>query len=235
MSLVTPFAAVEARIASACAEASRPRHSVQLLAVSKTKPAALVAEAAALGQQAFGENYVQEALEKISALAALNLQWHHIGAIQSNKTSDIAAHFAWAHGIDRLKIAQRLSEQRPSTLPPLNVCVQVNVSGEASKSGCEPAEALTLCRAVMTLPHLRLRGLMALPAPVSANRDAHAPFRQLKSLFDLLSQQAPGIDTLSMGMSDDLEIAIAEGSTLIRVGSALFGSRAAAESPTSMG
>jgi len=227
MSLATHFAALEARIQAACATAARPRSSVQLLAVSKTKPAELVAEAAALGQKAFGENYVQEALEKIAALSHLGLQWHHIGLIQSNKTIDIATHFAWAHGVDRLKIAQRLSAQRPVTLPPLNVCVQVNVSGEASKSGCEPAEALALCRQLLGLPGIRLRGLMALPAPLSQGGDAHAPFRQLKQLFDALAGQAQGIDTLSMGMSDDLEIAIAEGSTLIRVGSALFGARGA--------
>lgn len=225
MSLAPHFAAVEARIQAACLAASRARSSVRLLAVSKTKPVERVAEAAALGQKAFGENYVQEGLGKIAALAPLALQWHHIGPIQSNKTADIAAHFDWAQGVDRLKIAQRLSDQRPSTLPPLQICVQVNVSGEASKSGCEPAEALGLCRQLLGLPGLQLRGLMALPAPLAARGDAHAPFRQLKQLFDALAGQAPNIDTLSMGMSDDLEIAIAEGSTLIRVGSALFGSR----------
>lgn len=229
MSLAQNFAAVEARIQAACAAASRPRASVQLLAVSKTKPASLVAEAAVLGQRAFGENYVQEGLEKIAALAALELEWHHIGPIQSNKTADIAAHFHWAHGVDRLKIAQRLSDQRPQGLPPLNICVQVNVSGEASKSGCEPADTLALCHHVLALPGVRLRGLMALPAPLSADADAHAPFRLLRQLFDELRQTAPGIDTLSMGMSDDLEIAIAEGSTVVRVGSALFGARGNSE------
>lgn len=229
MSLAQNFAAVEARIQAACAAASRPRASVQLLAVSKTKPGSLIAEAAALGQRAFGENYVQEGLGKIAALAALDLEWHHIGPIQSNKTADIAAHFHWAHGVERLKIAQRLSDQRPQGLPPLNFCVQVNVSGEASKSGCEPGETLALCRQVLPLPGLKLRGLMALPAPLADAGDIHKPFRELRQLFEALQQVAPGIDTLSMGMSDDLEIAIAEGSTLIRVGSALFGARSGSE------
>lgn len=229
MSLAQNFAAVEARIQAACAAASRPRASVQLLAVSKTKPGSLIAEAAALEQRAFGENYVQEGLGKIAALAALDLEWHHIGPIQSNKTADIAAHFHWAHGVERLKIAQRLSDQRPQGLPPLSICVQVNVSGEASKSGCKPCETLALCRQVLPLPGLKLRGLMALPAPLADAGDIHKPFRELRQLFEALQQVAPGIDTLSMGMSDDLEIAIAEGSTLIRVGSALFGARSGSE------
>ncbi len=232
MSITTSLATIESRIAAACAKAQRPRESVMLLAVSKTKPASAIAAAAALGLRAFGENYVQEALPKIAELAALNLDWHHIGPIQSNKTADIAHHFAWAHGVDRLKIAQRLSDQRPAYLPPLNICVQVNVSGEASKSGCAPQDALALCRAVAVLPRLRLRGLMALPAPITADADVHAPFRTLHALFAALRADSPDVDTLSMGMSDDFEAAIAEGSTLIRVGTALFGSRSAGKTST---
>ncbi|MDO9453354.1 MAG: YggS family pyridoxal phosphate-dependent enzyme [Stagnimonas sp.] len=227
MSIAPSFAAIESRIAAACTAARRPRESVMLLAVSKTKPAPVIAAAAALGQHAFGENYVQEALPKIAELAALGLDWHHIGPIQSNKTADIAQHFAWAHGVDRLKIAQRLADQRPAHLPPLNVCVQVNVSGEASKSGCAPQDALPLCRAVAQLPRLRLRGLMALPAPAATDEDARASFRTMHSLFVALRAEHAELDTLSMGMSDDFEQAIAEGSTLIRVGTALFGKRGA--------
>ena len=227
MSIATSYAAIESQIAAACAAARRPRESVMLLAVSKTKPASAIAAAATLGLRAFGENYVQEALPKIAELAALGLDWHHIGPIQSNKTADIASHFAWAQGVDRLKIAQRLSDQRPTDLPPLNICVQVNVSGEASKSGCAPKEALTLCRAVALLPRLRLRGLMALPAPAVTQEDASASFRSMHSLFVALRAEHPDVDTLSMGMSDDFEAAIAEGSTLVRVGTALFGKRGA--------
>lgn len=219
------LAAVESRIAAACDAARRPRSSVRLLAVSKTKPVADIAQFAALGLHAFGENYVQEALPKMAALASLALEWHHIGPIQSNKTADIATHFAWAQGVDRLKIAERLAAQRPAHLPPLNVCVQVNVSGEASKSGCEPAQALLLCHQVSELKGLRLRGLMALPAPIATNSDPRASFAALRQLFERLQAEAPEVDTLSMGMSDDLEAAIAEGSTLVRLGSALFGAR----------
>jgi len=232
MSLSEHFAAVEARIAAACRLADRPRDSVRLLAVSKTIPPARIAEAARLGQIAFGENYVQEALPKLAALASLPLKWHFIGPIQSNKTADIAAHFDWAQGVDRLKIAQRLSSQRPAGRPPLNICVQVNVSGEVSKSGCQPGEALPLCRDIQTLPGLNLRGLMALPAPVTNAAEARASLRTLRTLFDTLRNEMPAVDTLSMGMSDDLELAIAEGSTLVRVGTALFGARAAGKTTT---
>ena len=232
MSISDQFAAVERRIAAACAAAQRPRRSVLLLAVSKTKPVQDILAAVALGQRAFGENYVQEALPKIAALAGQALEWHHIGPIQSNKTADIAAHFDWAHGVDRLKIAQRLSAQRPATSAPLNICVQVNVSGEASKAGCEPADTLALCRQLQALPGLKLRGLMALPAPLASGGDAHGPFRLLRHLFEQLQAENMSVDTLSIGMSDDLEIAIAEGSTLIRVGSALFGARPAGKTLT---
>ena len=230
MSLLDQFAAVESRIAAACQATERPRDSVRLLAVSKTKPASAIAELAGLGQQAFGENYVQEALPKIAQLEGLALEWHHVGPIQSNKTADIATHFAWAHGVDRLKIAERLSSQRPAHLPPLNICLQVNVSGEASKAGCTPAEAPALCRQLALLPRIRLRGLMALPAPSAADADARAPFRQLRELLEVLRAEGMPLDTLSMGMSDDLEAAIAEGATLIRIGSALFGARDAGKS-----
>lgn len=219
------LASLQTRIAAACQRAGRPPESVRLLAVSKTMPVERLREAIAAGQRAFGENYVQEALEKIAALPGLGLEWHHIGLIQSNKTAEIAAHFDWVHGVDRLKIAQRLSDQRPAGRPPLQVCVQVNISGEASKSGCAPLEALALCQSVAALPGLRLRGLMALPAPAAASADPRAPFRQLRALFEQARAAGLALDTLSMGMSDDFEAAIAEGATLIRVGSALFGAR----------
>lgn len=225
MSFAENLASLQARITTACATAGRAPESVRLLAVSKTMPVERLREAIAAGQRAFGENYVQEALEKIAALGGQALEWHHIGLIQSNKTAEIAAHFDWAHGVDRLKIAQRLSDQRPAGQPPLQVCVQVNISGEASKSGCAPGEALALCQSVAALPGLRLRGLMALPAPAAASADPRAPFRQLRALFEQARADGLALDTLSMGMSDDFEAAIAEGATLIRVGSALFGAR----------
>lgn len=219
------LARVQTRIAAACAAACRPADQVRLLAVSKTVPVEGLRVALASGLRRFGENYVQEALDKIGALADQDLEWHHIGPVQSNKTADLASHFHWVQGVERLKIAQRLDQQRPAGLPPLNVCVQVNVSGEASKSGCRPDEALDLCRAVAALPRLRLRGLMTLPAPAAHSADPRAPFRQLAALYTEARALFPTIDTLSMGMSDDLEHAIAEGATLVRVGSALFGAR----------
>ncbi len=222
------LAALRGRIARACAASGRGADAVELVAVSKTFDAAAVRAAYAAGQRRFGENYLQEARAKQSELAGLGVEWHFIGPIQTNKTRDIAAHFDWVHGVDRLKIAQRLSDQRPQRLGPLQVCVQVNISGEASKSGCQPAAAAELCTAISQLPHLRLRGLMAVPAPVSAGDDPRAPFRQLQRLFlEIRAVLGPGFDTLSAGMSDDLEAAIAEGSTLVRVGSALFGARRA--------
>jgi PLP dependent protein len=215
------------RIDDACILAERPVQSVTLLAVSKTFGADAVRQAHAAGQCAFGENYVQEALAKIAALADLRpaLEWHLIGPLQSNKTREVAAAFDWVHTIDRLKIAERLSAQRPQHLPPLQVCVQVNVSGEASKAGVAPADVLALAQAVSTLPRLRLRGLMSIPEPAEGLAAQRAPHRRLRELFDALRAQGLALHTLSMGMSADLEAAIAEGSTIVRVGSAIFGAR----------
>lgn len=217
--------AVRQRIAAAAGAVGREVSSVRLLAVSKTVAPPAVAEAIDAGQLAFGENYVQEALDKIPALAERHAEWHFIGPLQSNKTRQVAEHFAWAHSIERLKIAERLSAQRPADLPPLQVCVQVNVSGEASKSGCAPGEAGTLCRAVAALPGLRLRGLMAVPAPAEDFAAQRRPFAQLRELFENLRNEGLDLDTLSMGMSHDLEAAIAEGATLVRIGTAIFGER----------
>lgn len=218
---------VNSRIAQTCSALGRPRQGITLLAVSKTFPATAVREACTLGQTLFGENYVQEALDKIDALADLRaqLQWHLIGPLQSNKTRVVAEQFDWVQSVDRLKIAQRLSEQRPAHMPPLQICLQVNTSGEASKSGVAPAELPALAHAVAALPRLQLRGLMALPAPTGdadAQRRAHGT---LKALFEQLKAQGLALDTLSMGMSADLETAIAEGSTMVRVGTAIFGQR----------
>ncbi len=220
---------VKGRIASACISAGRSANTVTLLAVSKTFPAAAVRAAHAAGQQAFGENYVQEALDKIEALADLRpqLQWHLIGPLQSNKTRPVAAAFDWVHTVDRLKIAQRLAEQRPATLPPLQLCLQVNISGEASKSGLLPAEVAAVALAVAALPaeRVRLRGLMAIPEPADTLAAQRAPHRALGELLTALNAQGLALDTLSMGMSADLEAAVLEGATLVRVGSALFGQR----------
>jgi len=194
--------------------------------VSKTWPAGAVREAAAAGQRAFGENYVQEAVVKAAALADLGLEWHFIGPLQSNKSRPVAETFTWVHSIDRLKLAERLSAQRPAGLPPLQVCVQVNVSGEESKSGCTAAEAPDLCRAVAGLPNLRLRGLMAIPEPAQESAAARRRFGELRDLRDRLSSAGMPLDTLSMGMSDDLEDAIMAGATIVRVGTAIFGERA---------
>lgn len=223
------LAAVLQRMQSACARAGRSPGTVRLIAVSKTFPPQAIAAAAAAGQRAFGENYVQEALGKIAALADAGLEWHFIGPLQSNKTRDVAARFAWVHAVDRLKIAERLAAQRPPQLAPLNVCVQVNVSGEASKSGCAPQQAAELCAAVARLPALRLRGLMAIPAAVADAADARPAFRRMCTLFGQIRDSgavpAEQFDTLSMGMSADFEVAIEEGATLVRVGSAIFGRR----------
>ena len=249
---------VRSRIDAAARAAGRDPATVGLLAVSKTWPAAAVQAAVEAGQTAFGESYVQEAVEKIAevrrllatggpgddaaspagdpgpdlsptSLASLSippsLAWHFIGPLQSNKTRPVAENFAWVHSIERLKIAERLSAQRPGHLPPLQVCVQVNVSGEASKSGCDPAEAGALCRQVAALPGLRLRGLMAIPAPVDDPEAQRRPFRQLRQLFESLRAGGLVLDTLSMGMSHDLEAAVAEGATLVRIGTAIFGER----------
>jgi PLP dependent protein len=216
-------ARVLARIAAAARSAGRDPADVTLLAVSKTFPAASVLELAACGQRSFGENYLQEAIEKIEACG--RLEWHFIGPIQSNKTRPIAEHFDWVHSVDRDKVARRLSEQRPETLPPLQVCVQVNVSGESSKSGCEPEAAADLAHAVAALPGLRLRGLMAIPEPTDDPRIQRERFGRLRRLLESIRSSGLSVDTLSMGMSDDLEMAIAEGSTIVRVGTALFGRR----------
>jgi pyridoxal phosphate enzyme (YggS family) len=215
------------RIGDACTLAERPVQSVTLLAVSKTFAADAVRQAHAAGCRAFGENYVQEALAKIAALADLRaaLEWHLIGPLQSNKTREVAAAFDWVHTVDRLKIAERLSAQRPDHLPPLQVCVQVNVSGEASKAGVAPADVPALAQVVSTLPRLRLRGLMSIPESVEGLAAQRAPHHRLRELFDALRAQGLVLDTLSMGMSADLEAAIAEGSTMVRVGSAIFGER----------
>lgn len=219
--------AVRERLTNACTRAGRSAHSVTLLAVSKTQPAEAVRLAHAGGQRAFGENYVQEGLAKIEALADLrtDLEWHLIGPLQSNKTRAVAEAFDWVHSIDRLKIAQRLSEQRPARAAPLQVCLQVNVSGEASKSGVAPAEVAELAHAVAALPNLRLRGLMAIPEPAGDEAAQRLPHRALRELFETLQRQGLALDTLSMGMSADLEAAVLEGSTLVRVGTAIFGAR----------
>ena len=221
--------AVEATIATAVQAANRPPSSVQLLAVSKTFPMEAVLEAVAAGQRAFGENYLQEGVEKIAAVARAQpdtpLEWHFIGPIQSNKTRPIATNFAWVHTVERLKIAQRLSEQRPPELGPLNICLQVNISGEATKSGATAAELPELARQVAALPNLRLRGLMAIPEPQTDPALQRAAFAKLRQLADSLRAGGLDIDTLSMGMSGDMASAILEGATIVRVGSAIFGSR----------
>jgi len=217
--------AVQARITKAAAAAGRSPESVRLLAVSKTWPLASVIEAADAGQRAFGENYVQEGIDKIAAISGRNLEWHFIGPLQSNKSKAVAEAFDWVHSIDRLKIAERLSAQRPAYLTPLQVCVQVNVSGEASKSGCRPDETLALCRAVAALPGLNLRGLMAIPEPSDDPAAQRAPFRQLREIFNHVRAAGLPLDTLSMGMSHDLEAAVAEGATIVRIGTAIFGER----------
>ena len=217
---------VRARIATACQRAGRGVEEVTLLAVSKTFGADAVRAAAAAGQRAFGENYIQEGVEKIAALRDLGLTWHCIGPIQSNKTRLVAEHFDWVHTVDRLKIAERLSAQRPADRPPLNVCIQVNIDGGANKSGVAPGEALALARAVAALPQLKLRGLMSIPEIAPDFEAARAVHAGARALFDQLNADGLGLDTLSMGMSDDLEAAIAAGSTMVRVGTAIFGSRA---------
>jgi len=216
------IAKVAARIREAAQAVGRDPASVGLLAVSKTQPAATIREAAEAGMRDFGENYLQEALDKQGELSELPLTWHFIGPIQSNKTKSIAEHFDWVHSVDRLKIAQRLSDQRPAELPPLNICLQVNVSGEASKSGCAPEELPQLAQAVAAMPRLRLRGLMCIPAPSEDPAEQRAAFARLRALRDELPLT---LDTLSMGMSQDLEAAIAEGATWVRIGTALFGAR----------
>jgi pyridoxal phosphate enzyme (YggS family) len=221
--------AVEATIQTACHAAGRPRSTVQLLAVSKTFPPEAVLEAVDAGQRAFGENYLQEGVDKIAAVAKARpdvpLEWHFIGPIQSNKTRPIATHFDWVHTVERLKIAQRLSEQRPPERGPLQICLQVNISGEASKSGAQPGELLALAREVARLPNLRLRGLMAIPEPEDDPERQRIPFARLRALAQDIVADGIFLDTLSMGMSADLRAAVLEGSSIVRIGSAIFGSR----------
>ncbi len=217
------LAEVRQRLCAAERLAGRPEGSVGLIAVSKSQPVQALEEAFRLGIRDFGENYLQEAIAKQDALAGFEIVWHFIGPIQSNKTRPLAERFQWAHGVDRLKIAQRLSEQRPLELPPLNVCLQVNVSGEESKSGVRLEELAELAEAVIALPRLRLRGLMAIPAPCRNFDEQLKPFRRLRETLESLKLE--GMDTLSMGMSDDLEAAVREGATLVRIGTAIFGKR----------
>ncbi len=220
------IAKVGVRIRAAAQASERDSATIGLLAVSKTKPASAVRQAFAAGLREFAENYLQEALEKQRELADLPLTWHFIGPIQSNKTKPIAEHFSWVHSVDRLKIAQRLSEQRPANLPALNICLQVNVSDEASKAGCSAADLTALAAAVAQLPRVKLRGLMAIPAATSDPQQQNAAFARLRTLQEQLNTQLNlKLDTLSMGMSDDLEAAINQGSTWVRIGSALFGAR----------
>lgn len=217
--------AVRKRISDAEIASGRPAGSVRLLAVSKTKPLSDVLLAHAAGQRLFGENYVQEGVEKCEASHALGLEWHFIGPLQSNKTRSVATHFSWVHSVDRIKIAQRLSAQRPDNLGPLNICVQVNISGEASKSGCHPDSLASLCHAITALPNLRLRGLMAIPEATDDTHKQRQAFRDLRILLNDLQASGLALDTLSMGMTHDLEAAIAEGATLVRIGTAIFGER----------
>lgn len=230
MSLISDnLQAVTADIRNAAIANGRDPQQLQLLAVSKTFGADAVIEAAEAGQRCFGENYLQEALEKMQEVSSkrpqLNLEWHFIGPIQSNKTRPIAEHFDWVHSVDREKIAQRLSEQRPQNLPALNICLQVNVSGESSKSGVKPEEALLLAQKIAILPGLKLRGLMTVPEATQDEHQQRLAFRQLKQISEGMQVAGIAIDTLSMGMSSDLHAAIAEGSTMLRIGTAIFGNR----------
>ncbi|MEO5669754.1 MAG: YggS family pyridoxal phosphate-dependent enzyme [Ramlibacter sp.] len=216
---------VRERISAACGAAHRPVTEITLLAVSKTFGPDAVREAFAAGQTAFGENYIQEAVEKIGILADLPVQWHCVGPIQSNKTRLVAAHFHWAHMVDRLKIAQRLSEQRPADMGPLQVCLQVNIDGGATKAGVAPADVAALARDVALLPRIALRGLMTIPEPAADFATQKAVHARARSLFDELRASGLALDTLSMGMTADLEAAVEAGSTMVRVGTAIFGTR----------
>ena len=223
--IASTLQAVRMRIERAALAAGRSPAEVSLLAVSKTFPESYIEDAFSAGQRAFGESYAQEGVKKITSLASLPIDWHFIGPIQSNKTAAIAEHFAWVHAVDRAKIAARLDAGRPATLPPLNVCIQVNVSGESSKSGVRPGEERALARTIASLPRLRLRGLMAIPEPTSDAALQRRRFALLRELKAGLEAEGHALDTLSMGMSDDLEAAIAEGATIVRVGTAIFGQR----------
>jgi pyridoxal phosphate enzyme (YggS family) len=223
--ILSNLQATREAIAKAAIEAHRAVSDVHLLAVSKTFPAEAVREAYQGGQRAFGENYLQEALDKMALLNDLPLEWHFIGPIQSNKTRPIAENFAWVHGVDRLKVAQRLSEQRPANLPLLNICLQVNVSGEESKSGVAMNEAAQLAQEISRLPRLKLRGLMSIPAPASDETEQRVAFAKMRVLLEQMNEQGLGLDTLSMGMSHDFPAAIKEGATIVRIGTAIFGAR----------
>ncbi|HUX90148.1 MAG TPA: YggS family pyridoxal phosphate-dependent enzyme [Gallionellaceae bacterium] len=223
--ILSNLQAVHVAMDRAALMARRDAAQISLLAVSKTVPARVIREAYGAGQTAFGENYVQEALDKMHELRDLPLQWHFIGPIQSNKTRSIAENFSWVHSVDRLKIAERLAEQRPANLPPLNICLQINVSGEASKGGVAADEAEALARAIAVLPGLKLRGLMAIPAPAEELSSQRAPFAKMRELLNHLNTAGLHLDTLSMGMSHDMTAAILEGSTIVRVGTAIFGRR----------
>jgi pyridoxal phosphate enzyme (YggS family) len=223
--ILSNLQATREAVAKAAIEAHRKVGEVHLLAVSKTFPAAAVREAYQGGQRAFGENYVQEAVDKITLLTDLPLEWHFIGPIQSNKTRAISEHFAWVHGVDRLRVAQRLSEQRLANQPPLNICIQVNVSGEDSKSGVALGEVAQLAQEIMKLPCLKLRGLMSIPAPASGETEQRVAFSKMRVLLEQLNEQGMALDTLSMGMSHDFPAAIKEGATIVRIGTAIFGAR----------
>lgn len=223
--IVDNICAVRAQIKQAAQLAGRAPQSIQLLAVSKTRQANELRQAFAAGQQAFGENYLQESLDKIAALTDLAIEWHFIGPIQSNKTRPIAEHFHWVHSVDRAKVARRLSEQRPADMPALNICLQVNISAEASKSGCLPTDVVALAREVAQLPRLKLRGLMAIPAATGDRQQQQRAFGDLRRLLQQLQAELPQLDTLSMGMSADLEAAISEGASIVRIGTAIFGPR----------
>ena len=219
------LAQIQLNISEYCKKYQRNSQDLKLLAVSKTKPAQDIRQAFDAGQTCFGENYLQESISKIHELSDLDIEWHFIGAIQSNKTRELAEHFAWIHSVDRLKIAQRLSNQRPDSLPPLNICLQVNISEEQSKSGFKMADIEVIVDDIISLPNLKLRGLMAIPAKADNLEAQRKVFSKMKSLFETLQTNHPQIDTLSMGMTADMEAAIAEGSTMIRIGTAIFGAR----------
>lgn len=224
-SIETNLTAVRAQVQQALIDAGRVNDSLTVLAVSKTRAAGELEAAFNQGQRDFGENYLQESLEKISALEHLDITWHFIGPIQSNKTRPIAENFAWVHSVDREKIGRRLAEQRPPGLPPLNICLQVNISGEASKSGCLPEQLEDLAAALDELPQLQVRGLMAIPQVMDDYDQQRAVFAKVKALFLKLQQRYPHFDTLSMGMSGDMAAAIAEGASIVRIGTAIFGPR----------
>ena len=219
------LAQVEQRIAAAARSCDRDPNAVRLIAVSKTRPVSDILEAHEAGQRAFGENYLQDALPKIEALQEYPLEWHFIGRIQSNKTRDIASHFHWVHTLSSAKHARRLSDQRPADLPPLQVCIQVNISGEASKSGVTPGETLELARSTASLPRLELRGLMTMPPADSSEAQQRRIFGELRHLLETLNRSGLAMDSLSMGMSNDMQAAICEGATMVRIGTAIFGPR----------